>query len=319
MAHLPHAIIVTSCTNRKKNTGEVVALGGAIHAESLPALVRVWVSAIASAAQFETAISLYKGRSFSEAKLAAEAIGADLYVISAGHGLIHSEDRVPAYNLSVSASPGNELHHLLLGLQKTASDWWQLLTQQFAENRSLTAMMDRTDAEPVLLAVPSPYLRLISQDLAGLKDEQVARLRIFTSEYGASELPPRLRCAVMPYDERLEGLPNFDGTRVDFPQRALRHFVVALKGHLLPLEVAKDRIVHSMNALVKPVLPKRAKKSDAEIAELIEQNWSRLNGSSTALLRFLRDDALVACEQGRFAMLRRGVQTDIKSKAEAHG
>jgi hypothetical protein len=296
-----------------------VTLSGALHADSLASLVRVWVSAIASATQYETAGNLYKGRSFIEAKLAAEEIGADLYVISAGHGLVHSEDRLPAYNLTVSVSPGNELPHLLRGFQKTASDWWQILTQQFAENRSLTAMMDRMSAAPVLLAVPAPYIRLISQDLAGLNEEQVQRLRIFTSEYGASELPKRLRSAVMPYDERLEGLPNFDGTRVDFPQRALRHFVVALKGHLLPLELAKDRIAHSMNALVKPVLPKRQKKSDAEIAELIKLNWTRLNGSSAALLRFLRDDALVACEQGRFAMLRRGVQTTLKSKAEAHG
>jgi hypothetical protein len=296
-----------------------VSLGAAPHTDSLTSLMRVWVRAITSAAQYETVIDLYKGRSFTEAKGAADAIDAELYVISAGHGLIHSEDRLPAYNLSVSASPGNELPHLLLGLQKTAADWWQLLTQQFPEDRSVSAMMSRTGAALVLLAVPSPYLRLISKDLGALEDEQIARLRIFTSEFGASELPQRLRSAVMPYNEQLEGLPNYSGTRVDFPQRALRHFVVVLKGHLLPLDLAKDRIVHSMSELVKPVLPKREKKSDAEIAELIKLNWARLNGSSAALLRFLRDDALVACEQNRFAILRRGVQTILKSEAEAHG
>lgn len=319
MSRHPHVIIVTNCTNRKKNTGEALTLDGAHCASSLASVVRDWGVATASATQREAVVNLYQGRSFTEAKQAAKEIGADLYVISAGHGLIHSSDRVPSYNLTVSASPGNELHQLLLRLQKRPSDWWQLLTQQFGEDRSVAAMMNRTATGPVLLSIPSPYLRLISQDLADLKEEQVARLRIFTSEYGASELPQRLRPAVMPYDERLEGLPNFDGTRVDFAQRALRHFVHVLQGHLLPLEGAKDQVLQAMNALVKPVLPKRDRRSDAEIAELIEQNWSRLNGSSAALLRFLRDDALVACEQGRFAMLRRSVQTDMKSKAEAHG
>lgn len=315
----PHAIIVNSCANRKKNTGEVLTLNGAKHADSLAALVHNWVADIASTTQHEVAVNLYQGRSFTEAKLAAKEIGADLYVISAGHGLIHSDDRLPSYNLTVSASPGNQLHHSLLRLQKTPSDWWQLLTQQFAEHRSLAALMDRTSISPILLAVPAPYLGLISQDLAALKEEQVARLRIFTSEFGASELPERLRSIVMPYDERLEGLRNFGGTRVDFAQRALRHFVCVLQGHLLPLECAKDQVLHATNTLIRPALPKREKKSDAEIVELIKKNWERLNGSGAALLRYLRDDALVACEQGRFAKLRRGVQAQFNSKAKAHG
>jgi len=319
MSHPQHVIIVTSCTNRKKNTGEVLTLNSAKHANSLATLVHNWVADIASATQHEVAVNLYKGRSFTEAKLAAKEIGADLYVISAGHGLIHSDERLPSYNLTVSASPGNELHHSLLRLQKTPSDWWQLLTQQFAEHRSLAALTDRTGNSPILLAIPSPYLSLISQDLASLKEEQVARLRIFTSEFGASELPERLRSIAMPYDERLEGLPKFGGTRVDFAQRALRHFVCILQGHLLPLERAKDQVLHAMDALVKPALPKREKKSDVEIVELIEKNWERLNGSGAALLRYLRDDALVACEQGRFAKLRKSVQAQLNSKAKAYG
>lgn len=315
----PQVIIVTSCTNRKKNTGEVLTFDGVKHANCLATLVHDWVADITSATQREAAINLYRGRSFSEAKLAAKEIGAELYVISAGHGLIHSDDRLPSYNLTVSASPGNELHRSLLQLQKTPSDWWQLLTQQFAEHRSLAALMDRTGTSPVLLALPSPYLGLISQDLATLQNEAISRLRIFTSELGASELPERLRTTVMPYDERLEGLPSFGGTRVDFAQRALRHFVEVLHGHGLPLERAKDQVLYAMNSLLKPTLPKREKKSDAEIVELIERNWERLNGSSAALLRYLRDDALVACEQGRFAKLRRGVQTQLIAKAKAHG
>lgn len=313
-------IIVTSCTNRKKMAGEVLTLGDASHgAASLAALVRSWVAGIASTTERELAINLYQGRSFNEAKLAAKEIGADLFIISAGHGLIHSGDRLPSYNLTVSPSPGNELHQALVRLQKNPSDWWQLLTQQFTEHRSLAALMSRTGQSPVLLAIPSPYLNLISQDLAALTDEEVTRLRIFTSEFGASEVPERLRSAVMPYDERLEGLANFGGTRVDFAQRALRHFVQILRGHILPLDSAREEVRLAMNALVKPTVPKRERKSDAEIAELIGQNWERLNGSGVALLRYLRDEALVACEQSRFAMLRRDVQAQLHQKAKNHG
>lgn len=319
MLSAPRVIIVTSCTNKKKNTGEVVTFNDVSRAHSLASLVHNWISTIALATQYEVAFNLYKGRSFTEAKLAAREINADLFILSAGHGLIHSDEHLPSYNLTVSASPDNELLRSLSRLQHSASDWWQMLTQQFAEKRSLTALMDRTSKCPVLLALPAPYLKLISQDLANLNEEQVARLRIFTSEYGASELPQRLHRAVMPYDERLEGLTNFNGTRVDFAQRALRHFTLILEGHLLPLEHAKQNVVHAMDALAIPVLPKRVKKKDSEIVELIEQNWERLGGSSTALLRYMRDDALVACAQGRFAKLHRGVQLNLKSKGLDRG
>ena len=102
-------------------------------------------------------------------------------------------------------------------------------------------------------------------------------------------------------------------------QRALRHFVHILRGHILPLDSAREQVRLAMNALVKPTVPKRERKSDAEIAELIEQNWARLNGSGAALLRYLRDEALVACEQSRFAMLRRDVQAQLHQKAKNHG
>ena len=319
MSSLPHTIIVTSCTNRKKNTGHVLTLGDTKQTNSLASLVRDWVVAVASVTQKVAAGNLYQGRSFVEARQAANEIGADLYVISAGHGLVHSNVLLPSYNLSVSANPGNELHQKLQRLEKTPSDWWHLLTQQFTENRSFSAMMDRTGNALVLLAIPASYLSLISQDLSDLEEGQVARLRIFTSKFGASILPPRLRSTVMPYDERLEGLPGYGGTRVDFAQRAMRHFAHVLHGHLIPVERAKEQVLLAMNTLIRPVLPKREKKSDGEIVALIELHWERFNGSCSALLRFLRDDALVACEQGRFAKLCREVQTKLNSKAKAHG
>jgi hypothetical protein len=132
-------------------------------------------------------------------------------------------------------------------------------------------------------------------------------------------LPTRLQSSVLPYDERLEGLDGYAGTRSDFPQRALRHFVEVVRGHTLPLEQAREHVRAAMAALRKPVLPERQRKSDEEIIALLRQHWQRLNGSATALLRYLRDDALVACEQSRFRTLRQLVLVEQNDEVRRHG
>ena len=113
-------------------------------------------------------------------------------------------------------------------------------------------------------------------------------------------LASRLRRCVMPYDERLEGHERFAGTRSDFPQRAMRHFVEELDGQYLDVERANDAVETAMAQLKRPVLPQRARKTDEEIIKLIRSQWMTHDGSSLRLLRYLRDEALVACEQSRF-------------------
>ena len=74
-----------------------------------------------------------------------------------------------------------------------------------------------------------------------------------------------------------------------------------------------------MDALQKPALPTRARKTDADILDLLRQHWERLNGSATALLRYLRDEALVSCEQSRFRALRQQLLVDRNNDTGTHG
>jgi len=321
MTQARDVIVITSCTNRKKKAGTVLALEGADTAASLFELARVWSRQVQATCRSETqaAVELYAGRSITEAKRAAESISAPLYIVSAGHGLLHPDDRIPSYNVTATPATDNTLHQCLLRLGKVPADWWQALIHAVGAQRSLTELVARSPGAIVLLAVPSAYLGLLARELGDLSESSLAQLRIITSPHGASTLPARLQSAVMPYDERLEGLATFSGTRSDFPQRALRHFVSALEGHSLPLELARHRVSEAMATLVKPVLPERQRKTDEEITALLRGNWARFNGSATALLRFLRDEALVACEQSRFRSLRQQVFAELNDKAALHG
>ena len=111
----------------------------------------------------------------------------------------------------------------------------------------------------------------------------------------------------MPYDERLESLPGFTGTRADFPQRAMRHFVSQLIGHQLAAKAAFHAVEQALSVCIAPTVPTRRRLTDDEICVLIRKGWTKCGGSGARLLRYLRDDELVACEQGRFAILRRQV------------
>lgn len=321
MTQTNDVLVITSCTNRKKNIGTVLALEGADSVGSLHELARGWQRQVRGATQSElpAAVDLYAGRSITEARKTAESLSAPLYIISAGHGLLRWDEPIPSYNITVSPAPDNALHRCLLRLRKSPSHWWQALIQAFGRHRSLANVIAESGDAVVLVAVPSAYLSLLADELADLSDDNVKRLRIMTSSHGASNLPVRLQPVVMPYDERLEGCAAYAGTRNDFAQRALRHFVGVLRGHELPPEPARQRVREAMDALQKPTLPERQRRTDDEIVALLRQNWQRFNGSATALLRYLRDEALVSCEQARFRALRQHVLSELDEANCTHG
>lgn len=321
MPQTSDVIVITSCTSRKRASAQALALEGTKAVQSVGELARNWKHQVQAASESDllAAIDLYGGRSITEAKRAAEALSAPLYIISAGQGMLRGDERIPSYDITVASSQNNDLHQFLARLGKTTADWWQALVEAFGQQRSFAYLVTSSQNAVVLLAVPSAYLTLLARDLASLTGAELQRLRIITSPFGASQIPSGLRAVVLPYDERLEGLAAFAGTRNDFPQRALRHFVTLLKGHELPLDVAAERVREAMNVLVKPSLPQRQRKTDDEIKGLLIQNWRRYNGSASALLRFLRDEALVACEQSRFALLRRQVLFEINANVSHDG
>ena len=157
----------------------------------------------------------------AECKRVVRSLGADLFVVSAGLGLVHEAQLVPHYDLTVSKGP---LHALLVASGESAAAWWSMLVRQFGQS-SLAQLIAANPDRPVLVALPASYLKLVADDLASISGEDIARLRIFTSQAGREAVPTHLKRCCLPYDERLESLPGYDGTRSEFPQRALCHFV----------------------------------------------------------------------------------------------
>lgn len=298
-------IVLTNCTARKRSGSQALRLRPPDAGNGLHQAVFQWKSALAAHGPQMPARTLYVGRSMSEAKRVCEALAADLWVASAGAGLIHGDDTLAPYD--VTASGGIEsLHVLLQRLGATPSEWWRALRGRC----SLAELIRSTPKAIVLAALPASYLQLIADDLAELEESEIARVRIFTSRVGAEMLSGSASAAVMPYDDRLEDISKYKGTRADFPQRALRHFVEALHGHRLDQAAGRIAVAMSLESRAWPQATTRRRADDEEIKEMIRREWDRTGGRCSVMLRWIRDDALVSCEQSRFSQLWRAVRSE---------
>ncbi|OYU25427.1 MAG: hypothetical protein CFE41_21405 [Burkholderiales bacterium PBB2] len=241
-------------------------------------------------------------------------IDAELFVVSAGLGLVSGDENVPAYDLTISAGAGS-IAPTLRRLGVTDQAWWQALTAARDQGHPLSGLVGNDHIEQVWIAMPSTYLSMVATELSAV-DAGVARrkLRIFSSSKSHEVLPEHLRPCLMPYDTRLEAA-GFAGTTSDFPQRCLLHFAKALSGRGTSLDEARSRVLAALEGLNAPTKPERQKLDDAEIIHVLRQQWQQHRGSSTKLLRYLRDGAGIACEQGRFRQLWLGLKQEQQANA----
>ena len=299
--------VVTNCTTRKRSTATPLRLALSGTPLSVGEVASAWLRQVAAQPVRAVASEVYVGRPIVDSQRVVAELSADFFVVSAGLGLVSGREPIPNYDLTVS--PGQStINTALATLRATPSDWWLALGQAKNSNLLLNDLVRCRPGSKVFIALPSSYLAMVEGDLKSIPATCAQQLLIFTSTAGFTKVPIHLRDAVMPYDDRLEGLVGHAGTRSDFPQRAMRHFVSVLKGQNLAREVARATVLACMSATQKPVIPVRQRLSDSEISEKLRVAWVQHGGSSTRLLRFLRDTTGVACEQGRF----RGLWQSLK-------
>ncbi len=274
-------------------------------------LAEHWQRLVRRALPVGPAQALYQGRSIADTAAAAAHLGSSWFVVSAGLGLVRSDQPVPAYECTVAA--GSELSGRLKLSGATTADWWNAITAP--RPHPLSRLIAQS---PTLLALPSSYLRMIHDDLARVSAAKSAQLRIFTSTAGAQFVPEHLANCVLPYDDRLESVRNYAGTQSDFAQRALRHFVEAMGAASLPLEEARAMVSAALAHRPRRPRSMGMRMSDDEIRGLLTAQWVRHAGSSTRLLRYLRDEARISCEQKRFSRLWQVLAAEMRASVSAH-
>lgn len=281
----------------------------AIHGKNLDDTARRWKAALRKHTPKLPASLLYTGRAMAEARHVSSLVNGSLWVASAGVGLVHGEALLAPYDLTPIGRHGG-LREVLHRHESTSVEWWKAL----CAGHSVTRMLRDSPDKILLVALPANYVEMLGADLAECTSSVSERVRLFTSRAGAASLPQTLAEVVMPYDERLESVENYNGTRADFPQRALRHFVEFLRGHTLDLKSARATVGQFIDSCAWRKTATRRRTSDSDIETIIRNEWESSGGRCSVLLRHVRDHALVACEQRRFSQLWRSVRDEMQSR-----
>jgi hypothetical protein len=255
---------------------------------------------------------LYCGRTVTDALKATAELNAQLAFVSAGMGLLldrrqHSEadaEKIPAYSLTVSPGNPDSVERVVLG-EFSATSWWLALSKALGRNDRLKTLIEGDDCNLALMAMPASYVEMISGELEAISPENLKKLRIFGPRR-VTDVPAFLQRAVMPYDDRLNANKiGMSGTESDFAQRALLHFVRTI----FPLCRSANQAEHA-EAITVFLAAHRFKRkavgrrvTDDELRSLVRSLVPLIGTNRTAMLRHLRDQERIACEQTRFAKL----------------
>lgn len=167
--------LIVTCTRRK-----TVSAGETIFPDERDAgrAYGIWMERLAQARRGSppmTAGELYTGQHWSRAAAAAARNGAEMWVISAGLGLLHVSDPVIPYEATFSSMP---FSHSRL--------WESLTTRPPAERRcaSLRRLMKARPDDRFVVAASPVYLRAVESDLlAGRKALSTPeQLKVVTSK-----------------------------------------------------------------------------------------------------------------------------------------
>ncbi|QKE37676.2 hypothetical protein [Ferrovum myxofaciens] len=271
-----------------------------------------WLAKLKNADAKKPAREIYCGRGFRESEASSLALSCPLYVVSAGLGIVNADMLVPVYDLSAVSSDGDSALCKVDG-NKSPKLWWSKIITENSFGSSLTNILNKHPNELILFALSRCYLNLLQDELLLCPQPQQARLRFFGKNL-YSALPSFLTDNWMPYDDRLDGIgQGFSGTQSDFAQRALRHFVSKI------LSESKDSnkhrhssmVLNSLSSITKREIPKRQRLDEKEISKVIQDNWVKGKGQSSLLLRIIRDELNIACEQSRFKKIYHSVRNTI--------
>lgn len=296
--------VLTSCTQRKRSglseplTVELLLPG------SYSETAISWTNLAHREEVKVPANHLYVGRPIKEACAASAHLNAPLHFISTGFGLIHEATALPNYDLTV-ARGSKSVETIITEVPFSPGKWWHAINQTRGNASPLRDLISIHSNAIFLVALSRVYLQMIKGELDALSPLDAPRIRLFTSTDGAREIPESMLTAWIPYDERFDGYasPN-PGTRSDFPQRVMNHFVRhVLQKHAPNLETEKTQVLNLLKQFSVRQHPDRVRKTDSEIIAIIHKYWNHGEGQSSKMLRVLRDDLLVSCEQKRFAEL----------------
>ena len=254
---------------------------------------------------------LYAGDHWANVRsLKSSYFEIDIWVCSAGYGLIHFNDHVPPYAATFSRNhPDSVAAHLPESERHNANqNWWKATASKWKKHfidkpRSLADLMATYPNRSMLMVASDNYMRAIADDLRNgvshlAQSDQLAI--VCAGVKGIDGLEQNL----VPCDARMQGA--LGGARRSLNTRMAAKII---RESRQPPSATNLRMRYQKLLSEQPPIQKynRQQLSDDEVKAFIQKHLrSSPDLQHSPLLRVLRDSNM-ACEQKRFANLYREV------------
>lgn len=323
-------MIISTCTNEKRSIPAPECRLDTCIQGTCVLTVKKWLSQIERAdLPRRSARTMYAGSHWKEtlacvSAASTEGYDAHLWVLSAGWGFIHSEQEVTPYSATFAAGR-NSVQNLPwrpeLSPKERSREWWKLLhTYRCGEEfLSLGDLPDRSEAEDdlhLVLIVSGEYFGAIEPEVLELVGRGIGVTIVSAGLYRKlSGVSPLLREHVLPVSEKFKQADGYlNKTNVSLNARLatwiIREHGAALRqGH----DALYARLAEIDSRLPDMKRPKPVKMTDEEVLAYIARTYDPATSSATSLLRRLRWEEGMSCEQKRFGELfRRHVESTLR-------
>ena len=290
--------VVVTCTRRKRRRVPALLHLGNVPGARISTRFRRWTELLASpVVPTVPAIDLYAGEHWTVARdfrnVVPSGHALELWVCSAGYGLISSETELLPYSATFASGDPDVV-------PGAAQEWWDSLCGWVGPACGPRSLGELAASEPtarILLVLSADYLRACHDDVfrAAQKVAGSGQLSIISTGTDHSR---DLDEYLLPGDSRLQA--TFGGTLKALNVRTARHLLA--EGLIDHAEMAAH-LEQLLSKTAPQQHPERRRATDREIRAFIRRRVTTdPKAAHTRLLRQLRDENY-ACEQGRFAAL----------------
>jgi len=292
--------IISSCTNSKKKIpANIFKIASYKSSMSLDDVLKTWKQHIyLKEEETHSAIDLYKGGAWKATVAIKEILltkyETNLYIASAGYGLIHDSTQICAYDSTFASSTINSIRKFSNNSSKDDNvSWWDEINSfdvnTFSKN------------DYFFIVLPYNYLYAAQNTVKQLIDKFKSKIFIFVANQ--NKLPLYMSPYVIKIDSKFN---NFEpGVQSNMLQRAVLWLSREIVTKNIPLKnkELQDHINVEMLRYDSFKMPVREKFSEEELYKKIKTLIEQENISSASKgLKTFRNMGY-ACEQKRFGKI----------------
>ena len=291
----PRVNVIVPCTSRKTVAVEHSAQLREVSERNLKPRVEEWFYRLSEIRiGCRSASNMYCGSAWTPVTKIVQSLDIDVWIISAGYGLLHHSDVIVPYAATFS-SPHPDSVTISNSFQ--SSDWWMQCCESHTIQRSVKTISDlakQNPEVPILIAVSKPYLEAVESDICSARSLLVASNLLSIVSVGSTK-SGILADNLLPCDTRMEQVIGLGRSSIN--TRILGTIIQEHKEGFdyesINLQINKLQFHQTQTSY-----PVRSRMTDEEVLNFIIKSRDG-NKSFTFMLKNLRDLGY-ACEYRRF-------------------